>query len=65
MVIAWSADKVTLGGDKFRHLQEAPMTELLATVLAKIGANLLEALIMRLVQAIIAAAFRPRPIAIA
>lgn len=39
------------------------MAELLATVLAKIGANLIESLVLRIAQAIFTAAFRPEPIA--
>jgi hypothetical protein len=41
------------------------MTAFLAIVVAKIGANLIEALVLRIVQAILAAAFRRVPIAAA
>src|SRR5262249_16124472 len=44
---------------------EVAMTEILAVLLARIGANLLEVLIVRLAQALFAAAFRPKAIAVA
>jgi hypothetical protein len=39
------------------------MAELLTTIIAKIGASLIEALVLRLVQALFTAAFRPKAVA--
>jgi hypothetical protein len=41
------------------------MSELLVIILARIGANLIESLLLRLAQALIAAAFRPKAISLA
>jgi hypothetical protein len=41
------------------------MSELLVTILARIGANLIESLLLRLAQAIFASALRPKAIAAA
>jgi hypothetical protein len=41
------------------------MTELLVTILARVGANLIESLLLRLAQALFTAAFRPKVIAVA
>lgn len=38
------------------------MAELLAVIIARIGANLIEALVIRIAQALFAAAFRPQPV---
>jgi hypothetical protein len=41
------------------------MSEILIAILARVGANLLEALLLRIAQALFAAAFRPKAVAAA
>jgi hypothetical protein len=59
MVIGCSAGEVILRGT-CPIVREATMSELLVIILARIGANLLESLLLRLAQALFSAAFRPK-----